>query len=151
MDMSHIANPLEEELPYEERGSVKQTFELRSGDRSADVYQYIAALCVACRHGFEMKDALEVAEKTFVDGDINDAAHAARLAQLRQLPDSCAASADCLEAQRTAYEAYHVFAPAMIDGIIHELRSYKDRTLRQDIKDDRREIAILVKKYFHCG
>ena len=39
----------------------------------------------------------------------------------------------------------------MIDGIIHELRSYKDRTLRQDIKDDRREIAILVKKYFHCG
>lgn len=151
VDMSHVANPLEGEVPYDERGSVKQTFEIRSGDGSADVYQYIAALCVACRHGFEMKDALEVAEKTYVDGDINDPAHAARLAQLTQLPDSCAASADCLDKQREIYEEHHVFASAMIDGTINELRSYKDRTMRQDIGDDRREIAILVKRYFHCG
>lgn len=151
VDMSHVANPLEGEVPYDERGSVKQTFEIRSGDGSADVYQYIAALCVACRHGFEMENALEVADKTYVDGDINDPAHAARLAELEHLPDSCAASADCLEKQRAVYEQHHVFAPAMIDGIISELRSYKDRTLRKDVGDDRREIAILVKRYFHCG
>lgn len=151
MDMSHEANPLEREVPYEERGSVKQTFEIRSGDGSADVYQYIAALCVACRHGFEMPDALSVAEKTYVDGDINDPAHATRLAELEHLPDSCAASADCLERQRAVYEQHHIFSPDMIDGIANELRSYRDRTLRHDVGDDRREIAILVKRYFHCG
>ena len=151
VDMSHIANPLEEEVPYEERGSVKQTFEIRSGDGSADVYQYIAALCVACRHGFEMKNALDVTAHTFVDGDINDPAHAERLAELKHLPDSCAASADCLLQQRAVYEEQRIFAPAMIDGIVQELQSYKDRTLRHDIADDQREIAILVKKFFQCG
>ncbi len=150
-DMSREANPLEHEVPYEERGSVKQTFEIRSGDGSADVYQYIAALCVACRHGFEMKDALEVAEKTYVDGDINDPAHKKRLAELAQLPDSCAASADELERQRKAYEEHGVFSPLMVDGIVRELRGYKDRTMRHDVADDRREIALLVKRYFHCG
>ena len=151
VDMSHVANPLEQEVPYEERGSVKQTFEIRSGDGSADVYQYIAALCVACRHGFEMDNALELAERTFVDGDINDPAHAERLAQLDHLPDSCDASADCLLKQRAVYEASHIFSPHMINGIVKELRSYNDRTLRHDIAEDRREIGILVKKFFHCG
>ena len=130
---------------------MKQTFEIRSGDGSADVYQYIAALCVACRHGFEMKNALDVTAHTFVDGDINDPAHAERLAELKHLPDSCAASADCLLQQRAFYEEQRIFAPAMIDGIVQELQSYKDRTLRHDIADDQREIAILVKKFFQCG
>ncbi len=53
-----------------------------------------------------------------------------KLKQLAQLPDSCAASADCLERQRAVFEQYHVFSPAMIDGIISKLRSYEDRTLR---------------------
>lgn len=138
-------------MPYEERGSVKQTFEIRSGDGSADVYQYIAALCVACRHGFEMDNALDEAERTFVDGDINDPAHAERLAQLDHLPDSCDASAECLIKQRAVYEANHIFSPHMINGIVKELKSYNDRTLRHDIADDRHEIGILVKRFFHCG
>lgn len=36
---------------------------MRSPDGSADLYQLIAGLAVACRRGFEMADALEVAEK----------------------------------------------------------------------------------------
>lgn len=39
----------------------------------------------------------------------------------------------------------------MVDGIVRELRGYKDRTMRHDVADDRREIALLVKRYFHCG
>lgn len=151
VDMGHIANPLEQEVPYEERGSMKQTFEIRSGDGSADVYQYIAALCVACRHGFEMDNALDEAERTFVDGDINDPAHAERLAQLDHLPDSCDASAECLLRQRAVYEANHIFSPHMINGIVKELKSYNDRTMRHDIANDRHEIGILVKRFFHCG
>lgn len=150
LDMSHEANPKEQEVPAEERGSDKQTFEIRSGDGSADVYQYIAALCVACRHGFEMADPLGVAEATFVDGDINDPAHAKRLAQLRHLPDSCVESAKCLAEQRAAYEAEGVFSADMIDAIVEHLQSYKDSTLRHDTEGDRERTEQLVARYFHC-
>lgn len=36
---------------------------MRSPDGSADIYQLIAGLAVACRHGFEIQDALAIAEK----------------------------------------------------------------------------------------
>ncbi len=41
----------------------KQTVKMRSPDGSADLYQLIAGLAVACRHGFEMENALELAEE----------------------------------------------------------------------------------------
>ena len=124
---------------------------MRSPDGSADLYQLIAGLAVACRHGFEMADALEVAERTYVNVNIHQKENADKLALLAQLPDSCEASADCLERQRAVFEEYNVFSPAMIDGIIKKLRSYKDRTLRSDIGDNREEMLKLVERYFHCG
>jgi glutamine synthetase len=39
----------------------------------------------------------------------------------------------------------------MIDGIIAQLRSFHDETLRQDIQDKPEEIKQLVETYFHCG
>ena len=150
--MSALANGQEEDNSAAlNRGEAKQTVEMRSPDGSADIYQLLAGLCVACRHGFEMKDALAVAERNYVDVNIHDAANAAKLATLAQLPDSCEASADCLEQQRAVYEEYGVFSPAMIDGIIRQLRAFSDRTLRADIANDQERIAQLVKKYFHCG
>ena len=124
---------------------------MRSPDGSADLYQLLAGLCVACRHGFEMKDALEVAEKDYVNVNIHDAANADKLAQLAQLPDSCVASADCLQRQRAVYEQYGVFSPEMIDGIIEQLRAFNDLTLRHDIENDHKAIKQLVDTYFHCG
>ena len=140
-----------EGLGGESSSSQKQTVEMRSPDGSADIYQLLAGLCVACRHGFEMEHALEVAEKNYVDVNIHDAAHADKLATLAQLPDSCEASADCLEKQRTAFEAHGVFSPTMIDGIIAQLRAFGDRTLRADISDSPKKISQLVQQYFHCG
>ena len=148
-DMSSVANPLE--APSHTDTTMKQTVEMRSPDGSADLYQLIAGLCVACRHGFEMTDALEVAERTYVNVNIHDKANEGCLAQLAQLPDSCVASADCLERQRNVFEAYGVFSPAMIDGIIADLRRYDDATLRHDIEHMPDEIDKLVKRYFHCG
>ena len=98
-----------------------------------------------------MENALEVAEKNYVDVNIHDAANADKLATLAQLPDSCEASADCLEKQRATYEEHGVFSAAMIDGIIAQLRGFNDRTLRADIANDQEQIATLVQKYFHCG
>ena len=149
VDMSRAANPLEPHTNYDT--SIKQTVEMRSPDGSADLYQLLAGLCVACRHGFEMKDALEVAEKTYVNVNIHAAENASRLATLAQLPDSCVASAACLERQRKVFEEYGVFSPAMIDGIIAQLRAFGDETLRADIEGNPSEIQKLVLRYFHCG
>ena len=148
-DMCRLANPLEEDSRYDT--SQKQTVEMRSPDGSADIYQLIAGLAVACRHGFEMENALEVAEKTYVNVNIHQKENEDKLKGLAQLPDSCEASADCLEKQRAVFEKHNVFSPAMIDGIIKKLKSYNDRTLRADIGDDRTEMLKLVERYFHCG
>ncbi len=149
VDLCHAANPLEKEAKADT--SAKQTVEMRSPDGSADLYQLLAGLCVACRHGFEMADALETAEKTYVNVNIHDAANADRLATLAQLPDSCTASARCLQQQRAVYEEQGVFSKAMIDGIIAQLQAFHDETLRQDIQDKPEEIKKLVDTYFHCG
>jgi glutamine synthetase len=147
--MCKLANPLEEESRYDT--SQKQTVEMRSPDGSADIYQLIAGLAVACRHGFEMANALEVAEKTYVNVNIHQKENEDKLKNLAQLPDSCEASADCLEKQRAIFEKHNVFSPAMIDGIIKKLRSYGDRTLRADIGSNQEEMLKLVERYFHCG
>ncbi len=149
VDMCHTANPQQPAANYDT--TTKQTVEMRSPDGSADLYQLLAGLCVACRHGFEMDNALELAEHTYVNVNIHDAENANRLAVLKQLPDSCAASADCLEQQRAVFEERGVFSPAMIDGIIAQLRAYDDRTLRQQTENDHEAVLCLVKEYFHCG
>ena len=148
-DMCALANPLEGQSHFDT--TQKQTVEMRSPDGSADLYQLLAGLAVACRPGFEMADALEVAEKTYVNVNIHQKENADRLEALAQLPDSCAASADCLQRQRAVFEQYNVFSPAMIDGIITRLRSYDDRTLRADLEGKQDAMLALVKKYFHCG
>ena len=148
-DMCRIVNPKEVESNVDT--TLKQTVEMRSPDGSADLYQLMAGLCVACRHGFEMENALNVAAPTYVNVNIHDKANEQRLAQLAQLPDSCAASADCLEKQREYYERDGVFSPAMIDSIIQQLRAFNDRSLRSDLKGCDEDIQRLVNQYFHCG
>ena len=149
VDMCQQANPLEPQSQYDT--TIKQTVEMRSPDGSADLYQLLAGLCVACRHGFEMPDALDVAERTYVNVNIHDDANASRLAQLAQLPDSCVASADCLERQRNVYEQFGVFSAAMIDDIIQQLRAFNDSTLRRKAEHSPEAMLKLVDTFFHCG
>ena len=153
VNMAALANPQDTTLTSSPSPltTEKQTVEMRSPDGSADLYQLLAGLCVACRHGFEMANALEVAEKTYVNVNIHAEENADRLATLAQLPDSCVASAECLDRQRKVFEEHGVFSPAMIDGIIAQLRAYDDRTLRKDIESYPEEILKLVNQYFHCG
>ena len=124
---------------------------MRSPDASANVHLLMAALCVACRHGFKLKDALKVAEATYVNVNIHRKENAKLLSSLATLPDSCWASADTLLAQRAVYEEGGVFSPAMIDGIVRELKAFDDRSLRAKVTKDAKAMADLVKTYFHCG
>jgi glutamine synthetase len=149
VDMSAIANPGEQSDVSEAEG--KQTVEIRSADGSANIYLLLASLAVACRHGFEMADAAEVAERCYVDVNIHKQENQEKLSKLAQLPDSCEASAECLKRQRNVYEEYGVFTPSMINATIEKLASYADKTLREDIKNDPEALEELVKRYFHCG
>lgn len=131
--------------------AARQTVEIRSADCSADIYQLLASLCIACRHGLETPDALAIAEKTYVDVNIHRDEHKDRLAGLAQLPDSCAASAEKLSEQRHIYEEHGIFSSAMIDSIIIRLRSYNDSEIRKEIEKDPSLMTELVCKYFYCG
>ena len=75
--MCMLANPLESPANYDT--TQKQTVEMRSPDGSADIYQLIAGLAVACRHGFEIQDALAIAEKTYVNVNIHKEENAGKL------------------------------------------------------------------------
>lgn len=147
-DMSAIANGTRSDS--REKPS-KQTVEIRSADGSADIYQLLAGLAVAARHGFEMENALENAERNYVNVNIHDKENEEKLKQLKQLPVNCADSASRLEEQRGIYEKDDVFSPRMIDGIEQKLKAYDDKELIEKAKKNDKLMEELVDKYFYCG
>lgn len=148
-DMGALANPIEKSVKRDYAG--KQTVEFRCPDGSADIYQLLAGLIVACRYGLENADSLEIAEKTYVDVNIFDDANKHRVAELNQLPTSCAESSEQLSRQRDIYEAKGVFSRNAIDSVIAGLAAFNDRTMRADLANDSEKMMEIVKKYFHCG
>lgn len=148
-DMLHEANPLE---PKQQRsGSFKQTVEIRSADGSANVYQLLAGICVAARYGFQRADALDIAQRTYVDVNIHDAKNENVLSHLSQLPTCCVESAERLLEARTVFEEKGVFSPAMIEGIARELTAFDDRNLRRNTETAPEAVKQLVERFFHCG
>ncbi|MDR1974945.1 MAG: glutamine synthetase family protein [Bacteroidales bacterium] len=127
----------------------KQTVEFRSPDGSANIYLLVAGLCVAARHGLEMQNALEYARERYIS--VNIFAEENKGIEYKQLPASCDEAADCLEKQRTAYEKYDVFSPALIDATLDSLRSYYDKHLRKEVENRPQELLRLVEFYLHCG
>ena len=148
-DMVANENPMEK--PTEIDGTQKQTVEFRCPDCSADVYLLMAGLTVAARSGFEMQNALEVAEKTYVDVNIFHAEHKEKIAALNVLPASCWESAEMLDKQREIYERHGVFPPNIIDGIIRDLKKFEDKDIRQELANNPEKMMELVKKYYYCG
>jgi glutamine synthetase len=145
-NMVKDANPQETEDLEAEIGN--QTVEFRSPDGSANIYLLLAGLAVAARHGLEMKDALEYAEKLYCDVNIFDREDIQE--KLPQLPASCAESAEYLLKDRKIYEKDGVFPPAVIDGTVEMLRSYDDKDLSQRLFGKQEEIQKLVDEYLHC-
>lgn len=124
IDMAAACNP--GETPIDRDFSEKATFEWRASDAMANTYLLMAALCCAARHGFEMPDALAVAEKTYVGlgVDIHDSANENLKNSLEQLPASCSEAAAELDRDRGIYTAGGVFPDALVDYLIRCLKSF---------------------------
>jgi glutamine synthetase len=149
VNMISDANPQEKGDTIDFSG--KQTVELRSPDGSADIYLLLAGMTVAARHGFEMKDALKVAEKTYVDINIFDKEHQTKQNSLAHLPSSCVESAGNLLEQKAIYLEKGVFPEAVLNQLVNQLKAFNDTHLREEIENDNDKILDLVTKYFHCG
>ncbi len=148
-NMAHSVNP-------QESGSVvdfsdKQTVEFRCPDGSADIYLLLAGLTVAARHGFEMKNALKAADKTYVDVNIFDPEYKNRQDALAKLPTSCVESADQLLKQQDYYMKYDVFPLKVLVSLAGSLKSYNDKGLIARIQNDDEKVMELVNRFFYCG
>jgi len=147
-DMVADANPLE--TVSTRSFSNKQTFEFRSPDGSADIYLLIAGLCVGARHGLEMKNGLEIADRTYVNGNIFEKDHEAQH-ELAQLPDSCKKAADALLEKASVFQENEVFTERLIKGVAKKLKAYHDKDLRKKISGNHDETMKLVDQFLHCG
>ncbi|TKG94103.1 glutamine synthetase [Puteibacter caeruleilacunae] len=126
----------------------KQTIEFRAPDGSANIHLLVAALIVACGRGIASDNALEVAEKLYVNGNIFT--YEEKKDQLEQLPESCSESADRLAEKRAFLEENNIFPPEVIDHTIKILKNYNDEKLSERLFGKDEEIRKLVLQYIHC-
>lgn len=147
-DMCAAVNPGSKASPVPPEG--KQTVEIRSADGSANIHLLIAALAVACRHGWEMNNALEIAQQTYVNVDIHRPENAEKVAALKHLPVSCAESAEALATERTFYEADGIFPSSVIEHSITTLKDFNDSNVATKAKEDQTLMSKLVEEYLHC-
>jgi glutamine synthetase len=148
-EMIKNANPAE---PSEVKPALdKQTVEFRCPDGSADVYLLLAGLVAAATHGFKMENAVAFAEERYVGVNIFHDEHKAIAERLEHLPDSCAVSADALEAKRAIFEEGGVFSASLIDGWLKMLRSHNDANLREELQANPELIKELVDKFINVG
>jgi glutamine synthetase len=122
-----------------------QTVELRSPDGSANVHNLLAGIAVAVLFGLEKSDALTIAQNYYVAED------ASCVAGLKQLPASCFETAEALERDRRFYESNNVFPAGLIDKLVKELKSYKDKDLSEKLFGNADALKEMVQKYIHCG
>ena len=148
-DMVRDANPQETDGPQDFADS--QTVEFRCPDGSANIYLLLAGLAVAARHGLEMEDALELADRLYVDVNIFSQEHKSVQEKLPQLPTSCWESAERLLEHRHIYERDGVFTPVVIDGLAKTLKSYDDKDLSERYYGKEQEIKKLVDEYLDCS
>jgi glutamine synthetase len=148
VNMAKNENPQDKNL--KPMTHIKQTFELRSGDGSADIYHYIAGIIVAAQHGLEMENALEFAEKHYVGVNIFKDENKEKRDCLKALPASCTESADALEKARDMFEKNGIFPHGTIDRFVKMLRSYNDFDLSERLFGKNEDIKKLVDFYLHC-
>jgi glutamine synthetase len=146
-DMCAIANP--NETAESRDFSNKQTIEFRASDGTANLHYLLAGLVTAARHGFEMENGIELADKTYVDVNIHKDSNKGKVNHLEHLPASCYESAIKLNEKKDIYTKYGVFSEAAILNIVEQLKSFDDQHLREEIKQHPEMLQDLVDRYFY--
>jgi len=147
-NMARDANP--REMTESPEFDDSQTVEFRCADGSANIHLLLAGLAVAARHGLEMEDALELANKLYVDVNIFSPDQSKVRERLPQLPSSCWESAESLLRDSEIYQRHGVFSPMVIDETVKKLKSYNDKNLSERLYAKEDEIKNLVDEYLHC-
>ncbi|MEN8153746.1 MAG: glutamine synthetase family protein [Acidobacteriota bacterium] len=142
-DMVKQVNPLEDTNKKVYMNN--QTVELRNPDGSANVHLLLAGMTVAALHGLESKDSLKNAEKLYIIKD------ASKVKGLKQLPASCSEAADMLKKERSFYEKDGIFPSRIIDGIISNLKNFKDKDLSEKLFGNAAALKEVVQEFIHCG
>lgn len=144
-NMAAIANP--DVSVSTKNGDSRQTFEFRVPDGSANIHLIMAGLIVASLHGINMPNALEMADRLYVEGNIFRNIPAQKL---QQLPASCVESGKRLNSKREIFEKNSIFPQHLIDHTIESLTAFQDENLSNELKDNPEATRELVIKYIHC-
>ena len=129
----------------------KQTVEFRCPDGSANIFLLFAGLAIAARHGFEMDNSLEMAQKLYVNVNIFDENNKALNDSLAKLPFSCFDSAEVLLQKAQYFQEYDIFSIGTIESIANELKKHNDKDMSQKLFGKTDEIKALVDKFIHCA
>lgn len=127
----------------------KQTIELRSPDGTADVYMLLAGIVISAAQGFIMPNALDIAEKLYVNVNIHKEDCRDKAKDLGHLPSSCVESAQALENKRSTFETNSIFPSGTIDQIIKSLKAFDDSQLREQLLKSPDLLNELVNKNMH--
>lgn len=131
---------------FTETEECRRTLEFRAPDPSANTYLLLAGIVVAVEYGLRNpKEALQIAEDLNVDKDRE------RNKKYGVLPLSCAEAADSLKKDRKYYEADGIFPKRVIDAVVRNLESYKDRGLWKKLENKREKTEELLWKYLDYG
>lgn len=142
------ANPLEPVSLLD--FSMKQTFEFRVPDGSANLYFLVAGIIMSVLHGLKQdQHALKLSEKLYACGNIFSENFKDKLNDLEELPTSCYDSALKLLEMRSIFEEDGVFPTGTIDAVAAKLQAYADKGLSDKLLGNHDEIKKLVDKYLY--
>ncbi len=127
----------------------KQTVELRSPDGTADVYFLLSGIVISAAQGFNMPDAMDIAEKLYVNVNIHKEDCRDKAKYLGHLPSSCVESAQALKSKRSTFETESIFPSGTIDNIIKTLEAFEDTELREKFQNDKEMLNDFVLKNMH--
>ncbi len=133
-DLKHLAGKLnpQQKAVFEDREG-RQTVELRSPDGSAIVHLLLAGIAMAAEWGMSHGEALEIAEKFYVQGNIFQ--DQKLVASLPPLPKSCVESARVLAQKKELYTREDVFPQCMIDYVGNLLKLERDEDMNRYLID----------------
>jgi glutamine synthetase len=133
-NLKHLAGQLnpQQKSAFEEREG-RQTVELRSPDGSAIVHLLLAGITMAAEWGMSHAEALDLAEKLYVTGNIFKDAELMKT--LAPLPKSCVESAHRLRENKSMYEREGIFPAAVLDYVENLLEQERDENINQHLVD----------------